>query len=721
MKRPNKINLQRKIAWMTSTILMSSFLPLSHATAADEDVFTMEEITVTATKREMRLQDVPLSIRALQGYELSKIGATDLEGYARTVPGISLDESGPGQNRVNIRGLAAVAGRASTVGYYIDGIAQSQNEQSDLEIYDVNAVEILRGPQGTLYGEGSIGGSILVRTNQPNLAEIEGSADVEVSSYSKGGQGFAMHGMVNLPITEDVLAVRLVGYYRDEPGYIDNITTGKNDVNDFTRKGGRIQALYQPNDVFDLTLGAYYQEMRSGSLQTQNPRIGVRYQTRAPIDENNIQNIFQLSTALNYDFGPATLTSVSGYYERDQQLNQIFTQFIAFGGGPDDEFVGRKNDTPTTIFNHETRIVSNGDNELDWLFGVYYNRRNQNLNQDIIFVTDGVLDADPFISFIEGYKIRQYAIFGEGSYALTDNLDFTVGLRFYKETYRFDGNTIFFGTPSLVSPPNGSDTSWSPKFALSYAATEDINFYANITKGYRAGGHTGNVPENTPPGLTEEEFITFKPDVTWNYEVGFKASFLDGKVIMNAAAYFIKWNNLQVTDSFFDERIGDFVNYISNAGAAESKGFEFELFARPIEGLSINTGIAYTNAVLTEDADGVGGEKGDKLGDIPDWTVSIDAQYEFDLTEDFDGFVGGSYQYIGKAADNFTAVVFEDGTRNINSYSLAGLRAGVHGENWEFKIYADNLFNKFNVVSFLIIQEVVIQPRKIGARLSFNF
>ncbi|WP_417790735.1 TonB-dependent receptor [Terasakiella pusilla] len=727
MKSRYNYKERRKLTWMATTVLAGMFIP---AVAAQENVtapennddatFNMEEIVITATKREAKLQDVPLSVRALQGDDLIRIGAVDLDSYARTVPGISLDESGPGQNRVNIRGLASVSGRASTVGYYIDGIAQSQNEQSDLELYDVRSVEILRGPQGTLYGEGSIGGSILVSTNKPSMEGFEVSGDLELSSISKGGEGYAARGMVNVPLVDDILAMRFVGYYRDDSGFIDNITTGKKDVNDMERKGGRVQFLYQPNEEFDVTLGAYYQKMTTGSLQTQNPRIGVRYQTRAPIDESNIQNIFQVSANANYDFGAATLTSVTGYYERDQELNQIFSQFIAFGGS-DDEFAGRKNDEPTSIFNHEMRLVSNGDEKFDWLFGVYYNRRNQSFNQDIFFVTDGALDADPFISFLEEFKIRQYAVFGEGSYELTENLDLTLGLRYYREVYSYNGSESFFGgAPTLKTPPNGNDTNWSPKFALTYKATADLNLYANVTKGYRAGGHTANNPVDTPPGLTEKEFTFFQPDVSWNYEAGFKGSFADGKLIVNAAAYYIEWQNMQVFDQFLNTDVGDFVSYISNAGSAESKGFELEVFARPIDGLSVNAGIAYTDATLTEDAPVIDGYKGDSLGDIPDWTVSLDAQYEFNLTNDLDAYVGGSYQYIGEAADNFTAVVFDD-DRSIDSYNIAGLRVGIRSDNWEFRLFADNLFNEYNVLSYLVIQEVLLPPRKVGAKFSFHF
>jgi len=721
MKCLHKYKERRKLALMTTTLLATAIAPAIAAQETNDDAgFNMEEIVITATKREARLQDVPLSVRALQGDDLIKIGAVDLEGYARTIPGIALDENGPGQNRVNIRGLAAVSGRASTVGYYIDEVSQSQNQQSDLELYDIRSVEILRGPQGTLYGEGSIGGSILVHTNKPNLEGFEVSGDMELSSLSKGGEGFAAHGMLNIPLVDDVLAMRVVGYYRDDSGYIDNISTGKDDVNDLTRKGGRVQVLYQPSEEFDITLGAYYQEMVTGSLQTQNPRIGVRYQTFAPTDESNVQDIFQVSGLLNYDFGAATLTSVTGYYERDQMLNQVISQFVATGGAVDDDtFLHRTNDEPTTIFNHETRLTSNGDNDFDWIVGVYHSRRDQSFNQTIGSITGTTRDP-AFISFLETFEVRQYAAFGEGSYALLDNLDLTVGLRYYKEKYSFNGEEIFFGSSTFKTPPNGSDTSWSPKFALSYKATEDLNLYANVTKGYRAGGHTSNNQEDTPPGLTEEEFTFFQPDVSWNYEVGFKGSFLDNRVTINAAVYYIDWTNLQVSDQFFNPDVGDFINYISNAGGAESKGFEFELFAEPIDGLSLTAGIAYTDATLTEDAPVIDGLKGDRLGDIPDWTVALDAQYDFPVTNNLDAFVGGSYQYIGEAADNFTAVVFDD-DRTIESYNLAGLRVGVRADNWEFRLFAENLFNEFNVVSYLLIQEVVLQPRKIGAKFSFHF
>lgn len=672
-----------------------------------------DRIIVTATKREADIQEVPLSVRALTGDELNRIGAVDLDSYIKTVPGVSLNENGPGQNGVIVRGLSAVSGRASPVGYYIDEVSQSQNQQSDLELYDIESVQVLRGPQGTLFGEGSIGGTILIRTNQPKLNEFEASADIEGSLQTEGGEGFATHGMVNIPVLQDAVALRIVGYHRDDAGWIDNILSGNDDVNTLERTGVRGALLIQPTDALSLTLSGYYQEMITGALQTQDPLFGEgRFEAASPVDGVSVQDIQQYSGRIEYDLGFADLTSTTAYYEREQRLDEVISDFVATGGFSNNgNFIRRENDEPTHIFNHETRLVSSGDNRFDWLLGVYHSRRTQSFDQTF---TD-VLAPTGFagVQFLGENMIRQIGIFGEASYELIDSLDVTVGLRYYREKYSFEGAEIFPGAPVTdLSPPDGSDSAFSPKVAISYSPTDNLNFYGLVTRGFRAGGHTGN-----PPGLAPD---TFSPDSNWNYEIGAKTVFFDGRLVANIAAYYIDWQDLQVSDQFFNPTLMQNVNFISNAGSAESKGFELDVFAEPIDDLTINVGVGYVDATLTEDVPSLDGFAGDRLGDTPDWNISVDAQYEFDIVGDYRGFIGSGYQHIGEAADNFTAVIL-DGNRTLDAYDLVGLRAGIRSDNWELRLFAENLFNEFSVTSFLLIQEVVLQPRRVGAKLSVAF
>ncbi|MBV7255307.1 TonB-dependent receptor [Pacificimonas sp. WHA3] len=699
-----------------SALAAISYAPALHAQEAEDaerDATSQNLIVVTATKREALIQNVPVSVRALTGDELDRIGAVDMESYIKTVPGVSLNENGPGQNGVIIRGLSAVSGFASPVGYYIDDVSQAQNQQSDLELYDIESVQILRGPQGTLFGEGSIGGTILIRTNQPVLDEFQGSADLEVSSLTSGGEGFATHAMINLPIVKDRLGIRLTGYHRDDSGWIDNIVTGSKNVNTLERTGFRGLLLFKPTDRLNLTLSGYYQEMTTGALQTQDPLFaGGRFEAASPEDGVSRQDIEQYSARLTYDLDFAELTSVTAYYKRDQQIDEVISDFVGSGGFLNNgDFIRRLNDEPTRLFNHETRLVSSGDNTLDWLVGIYYSERKQSFDQSFIDIGNPTFFGG--IQFLGERDINQVGVFGEANYALADNFDFTAGLRYYREEYTYDGAEVFPGLPANpLLPPKGKDKAWSPKFALSYFPTDDLSVYGLVTRGFRAGGHTGNTP-----GLAPD---TFGPDSNWNYEIGVKGVFFGGDLVANFAAYYINWTDLQVSDQFFNPDLQADINYTSNAGSADSKGFELDIFATPFDGLSINMGLGYIDAKLTKDVPTLGGVAGDRLGDVPDLTVSVDAQYEFPIGNTLEGFVGGSFQHIGEAQDNFTAVI-QDGNRTLDSYNLGGLRAGVRNDNWEFRVFADNVWNEFSVTSYLLIQEVTLRPRRIGARVSVSF
>ncbi|MCJ9427983.1 TonB-dependent receptor [Kordiimonas marina] len=681
----------------------------------------LEEIVVTATKRAVSLQDTAMSISALTGKTLDNMGADNFVDYARSLPSVSFVDRGPSRKKIVIRGISSgVNAETQTTGVYFDEVpvgAASRNP--DLKIFDIERIEVLRGPQGTLYGEGSMGGTIRIITNKPDLENFAADVQGTYSSTHKGGSNYALNGMVNIPIVNDKLAVRAVGYYRNFDGYVDNVTLGLNNVNKEETWGGRFAARLKASDSLMLTFNIIHQDSKYDAIGHYDPAIGDLKQNQKYLEYTN-DKFTAYNLTLDLDLGWANLNSSTSYFDR--QFANLRDLSPLLGGIP----AYLENTEPDTSWVHETRLVSQNDGRFQWIAGVFYKDGKGTFNQLAEAAFFPGLSTDP-LTLVEASiptTTRQVALFGEASYDLTDKLKATVGLRWFD--IKVEDSSYTSGL--LVGPATTVNTSVAengvtPKFLLSYQASKDFMLYTTAAKGFRQGGTTGqgNPPD---PDTGEPSPTSYDSDSLWSYEVGAKSTLLDGRMTLNLAAFYVDWSNIQVT-----VLRSDGFSFTANAGKASSKGVEAEMTLRPMEGLDISLSGSYTNAQLEEDQPLPGdGKKGDNIPGVPDVNLAALARYSFALTDSVDAFVQGSVQHVGASRNGFATATGTGGVAAADAqpaYTMGNVRAGVMMGNYEIDLFVDNLWDERPVNLFnRFMGDVRIQtsrPRTFGVSVKTRF
>ena len=628
-----------------ATMLLASVTALPFAAIAAEEQAaepgTIGEIVVTATKRESTVQNVPFSIAAVTDEKIRESGTTNVVDLARNVVGLAIADLGPGQSQVAIRGISSgqvirdQPGVKEQVGVYLDESPISVALFTpDLDLYDLNRFEVLRGPQGTLFGAGSTSGTMRYITNQPNPASFEASVEASFSSVSEGDTGGSIKGMVNLPLGETA-AARFVGFYNRMPGFIDaRGPTGavEKDVNTGDRTGGRLAVLFAPTDSFKITPRIVYQKLKTdgypradlwnilgnptGALQDQPANnFGPYEQYRQ--QKEGIDDKFTLGDLkIEYDFGGASLTSVSSYTDRKVTVLRDATQLTGsvtidlnmtdptFNGGTP-QFVPANarissplfDRTKLKVFSQELRIASTGESTVDWVLGGFYQDVDRHYGQDLptpgydalTLIRFGAVSTDlnappntPFYSNLF-YKLKQYGIFGEATWHASDQWAFTGGVRYYD--FKEDRVLNFGGLFSDPTPPGGvpgktKSDGVSPRFIASFKATDNVTLNAQVSKGFRLGGI--NDPINLPLCSADDRAVfgnqqSWKDETNKNYEVGLKMRTSDRRYTFNISAFISDITNLQATTTAgtCSSRI------VFNVPDARSQGWEAEFYGRP--------------------------------------------------------------------------------------------------------------------------------------------
>lgn len=656
-----------------------------------------EEILVTASRRSVNSQDLAMSIRALSEKQLMDIGADDFADYVNLVPGLNFSERGPGESRIIIRGVASNTG-VSTVGLYLDELpVQDQGRNPDSKLFDVERVEVLRGPQGTLYGEGSMGGAIRIITNKADPSSYRAAADVSLFEVKGGGTSYALNGMVNVPLVEDKFAVRVVGLYRDEAGYVDNVALGQKDVNTNETTGVRVTGRLLASDRLTITALYNYNKVKTGGLFGIDPDLSDLQQARV-LEEPLRDSYNQYGLTIEYAFPWANLTSATSYFTRD-------VGFIRNAGGSAHVDVGADD----KILVQEVRLVSSTDGPFQWLAGLFY--KEAKYRQTAFFVDPTFpefLGGPVLVEDSSSSKAEQMAAFGEISYRLADKLEATAGLRLFRE--KLSGRTVASGIP-LIFPNGPEDISnkgdnnvVTPKFALSYKASDDALLYGIIAKGYRQGGF--NPPEELTGGAPE----TFEPDSTWNYELGAKTSWFNNRLVVNAAVYYIDWKNLQVIPAFNPFQL----RYVDNVGKAHSAGGELEIVARPFRGFELSASGNLTYAEI--DVDTELGPKGSWLPRVPRHSFAVSASYEWALTPNLKGVIRGNVQEVGKSYSQLDNAPVS----RAPAYQTGDLRMGVEADNWSAHLFVKNIWDERGIAEADLLASglyTIIQPRVIGLNL----
>ena len=730
-------------------LLLAGTMYASPAQAEAETVST-DEIVVTALKRgDVQLQDVASSIAVVGQETLEKRGVVEFADFARNVAGLNFIDSGAGDKRYIVRGINA-AGEAQTALYYdnipmtgIGGAASSfGGRQPDLQLYDVQQIEVLRGPQGTLYGSNSQSGVIRFVTNKARTDRFEGSAQAEVSATKDGGTNYGIRGMVNVPLVQDVLAVRIVGYSEDYSGWVDNVYRDEKDFNDTKRSGIRASFTLTPDDLTSIVGQFFYQDMETGGRAYTRPyattigdnffpAIGRRATSQIGREVHDDETKIYALTA-DRDLGWSTLTVSGSYLDRDVidfvdngPSFRYFEYLQRIGEFPPVTVpIGSLSYSPqsTKMWTFETRLATKLDGPLNGVAGVFYSDRENNFETNTVVVDPITGNGDFSIPLISRRNFsdttKDFAIFGEFTFDITDALSFTGGARWFRTKRDLLANTLvpFFGlgAPGTTSAKaKNEDVIF--KAQVSYEVTPDALIYAQYAEGYRSGGTNASSFAGVPP--------QYDPDTTSNYEIGAKTSWADGAVVLNVAAYRIDLKGLQVEQRFGPGGAFAGVGNISGT-AARSKGIEADLVVKPAQGLTLQFAGNYTDAKLAKDVPDLGAAavKGAGLSYVPKVNLSFTADQEFALTEAVEASVGFSVTHTGKI-DTTYYTAFNQPSR---SYTLADLRARVSWDQFKLDLYVNNLFDKaaeLTVFNTINDPHVVLtnRPRTIGARLGINF
>ena len=688
------------------------------AQEASSGSYDGNEIIVTATKRDASLQDVPFSINAQTEAAIERANASTIEDLSRNVAGLTVQNLGPGQSQVSVRGVSAgqiardQPGVKEQVGVYLDeSVVSLSLFTPDLDLFDLNRVETLRGPQGTLFGSGSVGGTLRYITNQPTTDRVEGKIEGNVNLVDGDDFGGHLKGAINLPLSSN-LAMRAVGYYTRYGGFIDALREGggvTEDVNSGARYGGRVSLRWEPAEGLSITPRFLYQKVTTDGFNRQEvynlyanqfttTRPQVAFEERQQyllLDEAFEDEVKLFDLTMNYTGDVIGVTSVTTYTDRDilvsRDASALTGSVSSDLGFPDAGILLPSNLVDTTgvkQFTQEVRVNSAGDGPFQWLIGGYYANVKRDYTQRLPtpgydgFTNQFFIDAcnadpddcgpggvpltaadiangfgpdSPYNADIP-YDLSQIAIFGEVSYDFTDRLTATVGGRYYAfdESRRFVSGGLF---------PNGdnardktSSTGFSPRLLLSYDVADGITLNAQASKGFRLGGVNdplnlplcdGGVP-NGPDAQTFGDRPRYDDETLWNYEGGVKAQF--GGITFNAAGFYTKIKNLQVTAD-----AGSCSSRIVFNADAHTMGLEFELSASPFTGLDLGVSGSYVEAefdsTLTRPNGTVieGIRNGNRLPSVPKFQMAANATYSFpiDASGNSNAFVTASFQHVG--------------------------------------------------------------------------
>jgi outer membrane receptor protein involved in Fe transport len=768
-----------------ASLLLSAYCATrASATDAISEDTGLEEITVTAEKFKSTIQNTPISMSALSGDQLSAAGLTRIEDIAHEIPGLSMRSAGPGLTEYDARGLASNGGAAPTVGFYLDEIplsppalSQSGKVVIDPNLYDVERVEVLRGPQGTLYGSGSMGGTIKVITNQPKLGVLEGSVQ-GTGSYTDGGGGnYSGNLMVNLPLG-DTLALRVVVSDLYRSGWIDNITVSPfpvslatstqgnvlagpvtnvfHNANDERLSSARLSLLYKPSEDYSINVSAMKQSLHlggydllDGSPNSATPsRVYDAHYEAFPLREGVRDDISIFGITVNANVGFADLTSATAYWDRLGVQTQDASESIYWsnhGGAPFVPVVYSERD-PSHQFSQEIRLTSHDSGGLHWVGGAFYSELHSVWNEigiSPLNATPAVPDGAYFISW-NPYSVKQTALFADGSYKITDQWKLSAGVRWY--TYKSEQDEYSWGSdgPNLTPPAasqitTASDRGFNPRVNLSYAPTQDLTTYATVSKGFRPGGAN----QILPPSLCGNSgTLKFGPDSAWNYEIGEKAKFFDNWLTINSDVYYIKWTGVQQVLT-----LPCGYQFYNNAGDGRSFGPELEVNAKLTKELTASLSAAYTDAKITSPnaaytsfltniatfPDGVthpcptaGGGCTAPIMNVVKDTASLSLTYATTVMSD--------YQLTARIADSFIGpsydVAYYFGYK-LPSYNLVNARVGLAHDSWSADLFVDNLTNKValmtaNNTSFQfnipqVVRYTTNQPRTVGVQLNYKF
>ncbi|MHC9084789.1 TonB-dependent receptor [Luteimonas sp. RIT-PG2_3] len=732
----------------------------------------MGRVMVTATRRETSLAEVPYNLQVISGSKLEDIGAKSAADFVRTIPGMSAVDYGKrGGISMVLRGLrnggeggAGMDRRTTSV--YIDDIEIPSTLNP--AIVDIDHIEVLRGPQGTLYGSGAIGGTLRYITVAPSLDAVEGRVSAEIGRTRHGGLNHEVAAMVNLPLATDVAAMRLNVSRSDNSGFIENVRLGEDGINWDRNLSARLGLLVKPGERFDVALTYYMDRSDFGVGSNIAEDIGP-YANSYYSSGRSTRDTDLFGLVANQRFEHFTLTSSTSYKKYRSTGNDditydirdlIFASFLAPEELP--EFTAYSDDLWTDErWTQEVRLVSSGDSRWNWLAGAYWTsstlaeRRNEFV--PIPFpgqaafeenVIGAAINDEREYYFQSDTKYRQVAAFGELGYQITPRWNASVGGRWfeYRASNIFYAIDQYFGRNARDAQGLGRTTPYANEFTYgnanqsgstfrfntSFNLTPDHLLYATVAEGFRPGGYN-NVSPNTG---VEPEYRQYAPDSIRSYEVGAKGGLLDGKAYYSTSVYYVDWQEMQTTGS---TPLG--YSLIMNAGSASSRGVELEVGMRDLwtRGLDVGLTYAHTDMSLSEPIANLG-RAGDHAPYVPRNNASLNTGYRFDVGSSLRASVNLLATYTGEVATSFGDIEPDDDGvlapnpyyLRLDDYLLFGLNAQLSGMGWSVRLGGSNLFDKLADVrrSRAIVESpyrasfysrTVNRPRTVTLGFIYNF
>jgi iron complex outermembrane receptor protein len=701
-----------------------------------KDKATLGTIIVTAEKRSEDIQQVPMSVAVIDGGQLENLHATQLSDYAGYIPGLTVTDGGaPGQASLGIRGVAPLSA-GSTVATYIDEtpIGTSSNYGGgstnilDLLPFDLQSVEVLRGPQGTLYGAIALGGVVRYVTRKPDLDTMSWRAGADVFSRENGdGAGFGGRVGLNLPLVPGSVALSASFARQESPGYIDNVQTGKNGQNASTQQAAHADLLWKINDAAELRVQAIQSRADSDSSSAVALDPVSLKPTHGNLEDDNYvpepyrKDVDYWNATLNWGLGFGDFVSSTSYSDSTQHsavdASLVYGVLFPYVGLPDNGISVVSYDLKLYKTTQEFRLVSKQDGPVEWLLGAFYTSENSKQNQAAsaqFFDYSSIPGLDPLAVVALPSTYKEYAAFGDLTYKFNPMFDVTGGVRFAHNKQTFSQITSGALTGDTNVPGGSSEdvTTWSftPRLHLS----PEQMLYLRIATGYQPGGPNLALP-GVPPSVDASRLT--------NYEFGWKATLDDGRWLLDAAAYDIEWDKIQVSAAT------NGLAYLANGGTARSRGFEFSTLYSPVAGVRLGFNGAYTDAVLTEDVPSLGGLDGDRLPNIPKWSWSVTGDYTFPAFGNWTGRIGGGLRYVGS---NFSAVESSPNAYPQDSYTVLDLNADLSNDNWTLRLFIKNLTDErvYTNLSALPnaatgeiskVNGVPLAPRMIGVGFDVRF
>lgn len=776
-----------RIAQLMATTCLINFGGAGIAAAQEEPADqqprrTVDVITVTAQKREESLQDVPLSIQAIDSVRIQNLGISQFEDIVAFAPSVSFVSERPGTQNLFIRGIADGSNpnrtNTATATLYLDEQPLTIGGTIiDLHGYDIERYEVLNGPQGTYYGAGSVSGTVRIITNKPDASAYEAGVDVTVGTIQNGGENYRVEGFANIPIIEDRVAIRLVGWYDEQGGFVDNVpltrtyTNGavvsnapfvQEDYNTSEITGGRISLRADLTPNWTGTLSAFYQSADTTGAWDHDPRRRGDLQVARFAEDSGSREFSQYAATLEGSTDFANIVLTTSYFTQDYQSSADYSDYVEYASfapwiqqfacdefyyygnvGCSDPSMAFSTDNYDQRWSTEIRATSNGDGPLTWIVGAYF-ESNQSEGYGIWEMPGIKFGGGPASYYLSNYggdplpnewysyygsgDSQQIAVFGEVGYDVTDRLTLTVGARFFQDSFSGDvgGWSNYFYEPNSGGAASSGDSSGEGfKVNLQYRVSDTFLTYFNFAQGFRAGGSNGAIGQ-TNPDIPE----VYDPDYLDSYEVGWRSQLFDGRLVFNGAAYWMIWEDFQT--SIYDINIAPVIFY-ANAANAEVTGFEVDIQAQVTDGWSLNFNANYNNSELTEDFRSlvdptlIWAPAGRELPYVPEWKFTATSRYEFSLTDSIDGYLQAVYSYT----DEVWNLLIEDTSltgavpERQDAYGTLDLRGGLDQGPYRLELFATNVTDEraqvFINTGYYDQRITTNRPRTVGLRLTARY